>query len=100
MRSLKEDGDLEKNAKELDLYYVSGCYPDAFPVGAPFELITKEQAERMLEALLSRGLPLFLICLILVCVDILVYTPEEFEALRKNQRGFWKSFNDTHVKIL
>ena len=35
-----------------------------------------------------------------VPVDILVYTPEEFEALRKNQRGFWKSFNDTHVKIL
>ena len=50
VRALKEDGDLEKHAKELDLYYISGRYPDAFPAGAPFELITKEQAERALKA--------------------------------------------------
>lgn len=50
VRSLKENGVLEKNAKELDLYYISGRYPDAFPAGAPFELITKEQAERALRA--------------------------------------------------
>ena len=50
VRSLKEDGELEKNARELDLYYISGRYPDAFPAGAPFELITKEQAERALKA--------------------------------------------------
>ncbi|GJQ60521.1 MAG: HEPN domain-containing protein [Candidatus Scalindua sp. AMX11] len=50
VRSLKEDGKLEKNAKELDIFYISGRYPDAFPEGAPFELITKEQAERALSA--------------------------------------------------
>ena len=50
VRSLDEDGDLEVNAKELDLYYISGRYPDAFPAGAPFELITKAQATRALAA--------------------------------------------------
>ena len=35
-----------------------------------------------------------------VPVDILVYTPEEFETIRKNQSGFWKSFSENHVKIL
>ncbi|MDR4503937.1 MAG: HEPN domain-containing protein [Candidatus Scalindua sp.] len=33
VRSLKEDGKLEKNAKELDIFYISGRYPDAFPEG-------------------------------------------------------------------
>ncbi len=50
VRALEEDGDMEKHAKELDLYYLSGRYPDAFPAGAPFELITREQAERALKA--------------------------------------------------
>ena len=50
VRSLGENGDLERYAKELDLYYISGRYPDAFPAGAPFELITREQAERALNS--------------------------------------------------
>ncbi|MCX8043216.1 MAG: HEPN domain-containing protein [Desulfobacterota bacterium] len=41
---------IEQYAKELDLYYISGRYPDAFPAGAPFEMITREQAERALAA--------------------------------------------------
>lgn len=40
-----EDGALEQNAKELDIYYVSGRYPDAFPEEAPFELLIRSQAE-------------------------------------------------------
>lgn len=48
VRTLGEDGVLEQHAKELDLYYVSGRYPDAFPAGAPFELLTRSQAERAL----------------------------------------------------
>jgi len=50
VRSLKENDVLEKNARELDLYYISGRYPDAFPAGAPFELITKRQAVQALQA--------------------------------------------------
>jgi len=50
VRSLGEDGDLEDHARELDLYYISGRYPDAFPAGAPFELITEAQADRALAA--------------------------------------------------
>lgn len=50
IKALGENGRLEKNAKELDLYYISGRYPDAFPAGAPFEMLGKEQAERALEA--------------------------------------------------
>jgi len=50
VRILGEDGVLEQHAKELDLYYVSGRYPDAFPAGAPFELLTRPQAERALAA--------------------------------------------------
>jgi HEPN domain-containing protein len=49
MRGLEENGELERIAKELDLYYISGRYPDAFPAGAPFELITEGQAARALE---------------------------------------------------
>jgi HEPN domain-containing protein len=50
LRALNENSELERHAKELDLYYISGRYPDAFPGGAPFEMITKEQAERTLGA--------------------------------------------------
>jgi len=50
VRSLGEDGELEAHAKELDIYYISGRYPDAFPAGAPFELITRAQATRALGA--------------------------------------------------
>lgn len=38
----------KKSPKELDLYCISGRYPDAFPAGAPFEMFTREQAERAL----------------------------------------------------
>lgn len=48
IKSLKENGTLEQNARELDLYYISARYPDAFPEGAPFEIITKNQANRAL----------------------------------------------------
>lgn len=50
IRTLGENGELENYSKELDLYYISGRYPDAFPDGAPFEMITKGQAERAMEA--------------------------------------------------
>lgn len=47
---LEENGELEKNAKELDLYYISSRYPDAFPGGAPFEILTEGQASRALQS--------------------------------------------------
>ena len=50
VRDLGENGDVEGNARELDLFYISGRYPDAFPAGAPFELITEAQSARALEA--------------------------------------------------
>lgn len=43
VKALGENGEVEKLAKELDLYYLSGRYPDAFPAGAPFEMFTAEQ---------------------------------------------------------
>ncbi|MEJ2033878.1 MAG: HEPN domain-containing protein [Deltaproteobacteria bacterium] len=36
VKTLGENDRLEKLAKELDLYYVTSRYPDAFPAGAPF----------------------------------------------------------------
>ncbi len=48
--ALGESGELVEWAKELDLYYISGRYPDAFPAGAPFELFTARQAETAVEA--------------------------------------------------
>jgi len=47
---LGENGAVERCAKELDLFYISGRYPDAFPGGAPFELIGADQSERALAA--------------------------------------------------
>ncbi|MHB8765499.1 MAG: HEPN domain-containing protein [Deferrisomatales bacterium] len=47
-QTLGEDGELEEHARELDLYYISGRYPDAFPAGAPFEILTRRQAEAAL----------------------------------------------------
>ena len=49
IKSLKINGEMENLAKELDLYYISGRYPDAFPAGAPCQMFTKDQAERALE---------------------------------------------------
>jgi len=48
IKTLGENGSLEKCARELDLYYISARYPDALPSGAPFEIITEEQAEKAL----------------------------------------------------
>ena len=53
VQTLSENGELEKHARELDMFYISGRYPDAFPGGAPFEIITEEQAERALHAAIS-----------------------------------------------
>ena len=50
IKILGENGELEEMAKELDLYYISGRYPDAFPAGAPFEMFTAGQAERALHS--------------------------------------------------
>jgi HEPN domain-containing protein len=50
VRDLGEDGDLKRHARELDVYYISGRYPDAFPSGAPFEILGEEQARRALTA--------------------------------------------------
>lgn len=48
VKQLGENGQLEKNARELDLYYISARYPDALPSGAPYEIITEEQADKAL----------------------------------------------------
>ena len=50
IKSLKENGTLEHNARELDIYYISSRYPDALPGGAPFELITQNQADRAMRS--------------------------------------------------
>jgi HEPN domain-containing protein len=50
IKSLRENGILENYARELDIYYISARYPDALPSGAPFEVITKGQASRALQA--------------------------------------------------
>lgn len=50
VKALGENGLLEKQARELDLFYISARYPDAFPAGAPFEILSAEQAERALQA--------------------------------------------------
>jgi len=44
-RDLGVDGEIEQAAQLLDQYYITGRYPDALPAGAPFEFITKKQAE-------------------------------------------------------
>ena len=50
IKKLGENGALEKRAKELDLYYISARYPDALPAGAPYEILTKEQAQKALQS--------------------------------------------------
>lgn len=44
------DGDLQERAKDLDLYYVSGRYPNGVPEGAPFEVFPRHRAEEALES--------------------------------------------------
>lgn len=50
VKALQENDRLEAHAKLLDLYYISARYPDAFPAGAPFEMLTHEQAQQALQA--------------------------------------------------
>lgn len=52
VRDLGENGTLEEHARQLDLYYISARYPDAFPDGAPFDILTEKQAK---QALLAAG---------------------------------------------
>jgi HEPN domain-containing protein len=54
-RALGINGEIEKAAKRLDLYYMTARYPDALPAGAPFDYFTSEQAE---EAVALAGLVL------------------------------------------
>jgi hypothetical protein len=37
---------LEQAGKELDKHYIPARYPNAYPEGAPYELYTREEAER------------------------------------------------------
>ena len=43
-KELGINGEIERRAKRLDLYYISARYPDAFPSGAPFEYFAEDQA--------------------------------------------------------
>ena len=45
---------------------------------------------RQFEELYELGLP----------IDILVYTPGEFEKLKKSNTGFWNSFLESHLRII
>ena len=47
--NLKPDRVLIDLAKELDKAYIPTRYPNAHPEGAPFELYTKAEAERLIE---------------------------------------------------
>ena len=47
--NLKPDRMLIDLAKELDKAYIPTRYPNAHPEGAPFELYTKAEAERLIE---------------------------------------------------
>lgn len=54
---LAVNGDIEKAGRVLDLYYVSGRYPDSFPEGAPCDFFTVEQASQAIalaETILAR----------------------------------------------
>ncbi len=33
-------------------------------------------------------------------IDVLVYTPEEFNQLKESDSGFWKNFKDNHLRII
>jgi HEPN domain-containing protein len=48
-KALGVDGEVERMAKRLDLYYIGSRYPDAFPSGAPFEFFEPDQADEALE---------------------------------------------------
>ena len=50
IKELKENGQMEACARELDIYYISARYADALPDGAPFEILTQDQAQRALQS--------------------------------------------------
>lgn len=35
-----------------------------------------------------------------VALDLLVYTPQEFQQLRQQSQGFWREFNRHHMQII
>lgn len=47
--ALNYNGEIERAAKLLDLYYTTTRYPDALPAGAPCDFFTKEQAEEAIK---------------------------------------------------
>jgi HEPN domain-containing protein len=48
-QALEIDGEIERMARRLDIYYISARYPDAFAEGAPFEYFDAEQAGEAVE---------------------------------------------------
>ena len=48
-QALQIDGEIERMARRLDIYYISARYPDAFAEGAPFEYFDAEQAREAVE---------------------------------------------------
>lgn len=50
-RALNENGELEKAARNLDRFYISARYPDAYPEGYPAQYIDKDEAYKALNDL-------------------------------------------------
>jgi HEPN domain-containing protein len=48
-KAIGVDGEIERMAKRLDLYYIGARYPDAFPSGAPFEFFETDQAAEAID---------------------------------------------------
>ncbi len=47
-QALKLNGQIERAARKLDLYYVSARYPDALPEGAPYKIFCQDDAQEAL----------------------------------------------------
>lgn len=43
-KKLGVNSDVMEAGRQLDIYYISSRYPDAFPEGAPFEIFSEHQA--------------------------------------------------------
>jgi HEPN domain-containing protein len=43
-QDLNFNGEVEDSGKTLDMHYVTSRYPDALPLGAPFEIFTKKMS--------------------------------------------------------
>ena len=48
-RKINVNSDVLEAGKQLDIYYISSRYPDAFPEGAPFEIISEKQAREAVD---------------------------------------------------